>query len=315
MSERIQRSLDIKSHEAKLFRCIKENKIIFKKWADIKNSLHSSINELEVMNKVNLGLHETLTKLLVQYDEKEELLRSKEQEIISEIEWRISEINLTLNKYADYLENIKNDLNIGYNRISKINNFKTPYVRKQEKIIKAMQEIKILSVEIEKMIKNPECYIEEKEDEPIKTESVSKNKNNQNENTLSVFIPKKEKTNPVDTIYSGESLETCESISSTKECFATLKPDGNFVLYHTLKNGVTELWSTKTSSIDAQKLTLGKDGNLVLTDVNGNTVWETKTSNIGEPPYRLTMQSDGNLVIYDKNYEPTWATNTYSKTK
>ena len=115
-----------------------------------------------------------------------------------------------------------------------------------------------------------------------------------------------------DTIYSGESLEKNESLLSTTECFATLKPDGNFVLYFTFESGVTEIWSTKTSSTDAEKLTLNNDGNLVLTDVNGNTVWATKTSNIGEPPYRLTMQSDGNLVVYDKNYEPTWATNTDS---
>ena len=52
------------------------------------------------------------------------------------------------------------------------------------------------------------------------------------------------------------------------------------------------------------------DGNLVLNDKNGEMVWETKTSNKGETPYRLVMQSDGNLTIIDRHSKTIWCTST-----
>ena len=185
--------------------------------------------------------------------------------------------------------------------------------------------MKILSYKIDNLIKSSEFKVEfDDEFEDFCKDLVIQSQNFKNAiSSMVIQCDENQKAIELraalaisDTIYSGQSLETYESLLSTTECFATIKPDGNFVLYHTLINGVTEIWSSNTSSSTAQKpfkLTLNNDGNLVLNDVIGKTVWETKTSNKGKAPYRLTMQSDGNLVLYDSNYKATWFTDARGK--
>ena len=77
---KIQRSLDFISNEAKLLSSIKENNIISKRWPKIKDSLSNSIKELEVINRVNSDLHETLKNTLVENNKKETQLRSEADE-------------------------------------------------------------------------------------------------------------------------------------------------------------------------------------------------------------------------------------------
>ena len=121
-----------------------------------------------------------------------------------------------------------------------------------------------------------------------------------------------------DTLYSNFTLNTGQSILASTDCYATLKPDGNFVLYHKVNETEIEKWDSKTNTSQAPKpfkLIMQTDGNLVLYDANDHAVWASNTQNRGKAPHRLVMQSDGNLVIYDKQYKATWASNTNSISK
>ncbi|KAI3917438.1 hypothetical protein MKW92_043955 [Papaver armeniacum] len=51
-------------------------------------------------------------------------------------------------------------------------------------------------------------------------------------------------------------------------------------------------------------LTFGTDGNLVLADVDGRIVWQTKTANKGVTG--ISMQRNGNLVLHDKKGRFIW---------
>ena len=116
-----------------------------------------------------------------------------------------------------------------------------------------------------------------------------------------------------DTLFADNTLYTGHSLNASTDCYATLKPDGNFVLIHTLNGTKIEKWSSKTNTSTAPKpfkLTMQTDGNLVLYDVNGHAVWASDTQNSGEAPRRLVMQLDGNLAIKDKNCKTTWCTGT-----
>lgn len=57
-------------------------------------------------------------------------------------------------------------------------------------------------------------------------------------------------------------------------------------------------------------LKLENDGNLVLYNPKGQSVWSTNSQNKGTGPYIHVMQPDGNFVIYDVNKKPVWASNT-----
>ncbi|KAI3968921.1 hypothetical protein MKX01_034065 [Papaver californicum] len=51
-------------------------------------------------------------------------------------------------------------------------------------------------------------------------------------------------------------------------------------------------------------LTFGTDGNLVLADVDGRIVWQTKTANKGVTG--MSMQRNGNFVLHDKKGKFIW---------
>ncbi|KAI3927510.1 hypothetical protein MKW92_002403 [Papaver armeniacum] len=56
-------------------------------------------------------------------------------------------------------------------------------------------------------------------------------------------------------------------------------------------------------------LTFGRDGNLVLADVDGRVVWQTNTANKGV--IDISMQPNGNLVLLDKNGKFVWQSFDY----
>ena len=58
------------------------------------------------------------------------------------------------------------------------------------------------------------------------------------------------------------------------------------------------------------RLTLQRDGNLVIYTGLGEFVWASGTDLKGVPPYILTLQKDRNLVLYDGTRKPLWASNT-----
>ncbi|KAI3875534.1 hypothetical protein MKX03_027731 [Papaver bracteatum] len=56
-------------------------------------------------------------------------------------------------------------------------------------------------------------------------------------------------------------------------------------------------------------LTFGRDGNLVLADVDGRVVWQTNTANKGVTD--ISMQPNGNLVLLDKKGKFVWQSFDY----
>jgi len=60
------------------------------------------------------------------------------------------------------------------------------------------------------------------------------------------------------------------------------------------------------------KLDVHDDGNVVLSDIStGKVLWASNTAGVnGVAPYRLTMQKNGNLVLLDSQSQIFWATNT-----
>lgn len=60
---------------------------------------------------------------------------------------------------------------------------------------------------------------------------------------------------------------------------------------------------------EGASLLLGKDGNLVLADVDGRVVWQTNTANKGV--VGLKMLDNGNLVLYDAKNDFIWQSFDY----
>lgn len=56
------------------------------------------------------------------------------------------------------------------------------------------------------------------------------------------------------------------------------------------------------------RLTMGSDGNLVLSTQDGTVMWNTGTA--GSDVQRLDVQSDGNAVLYNVSNNPRWSTGT-----
>jgi hypothetical protein len=81
-----------------------------------------------------------------------------------------------------------------------------------------------------------------------------------------------------------------------------------------LKDGVATLysnnqvvWYTKTAGSNANRLAMQEDGNLVLY-ADSIYIWDTQTA-VTPPaaPYTLEVQDDGNLVIHDSNGDTIWS--------
>lgn len=85
-----------------------------------------------------------------------------------------------------------------------------------------------------------------------------------------------------------------------------LQGDGNVVLYKRGRSAA--LWESDTSG--GAWWVNQTDGNVVLYDVAGKPLWESRTWSAG--PCRLILQNDGNLVLYRlSDGKPVWHTNTW----
>jgi hypothetical protein len=103
---------------------------------------------------------------------------------------------------------------------------------------------------------------------------------------------------------SGESLAVGKSINSCDGKYKfTLEPSGSAVLY----SGSDVLWSTKPNGKAAKNITLETNGNFVIRDTNGGTIWMTTKAGT---PGAFRVQKDGNLVIYDVSGRVIWASGT-----
>ena len=103
----------------------------------------------------------------------------------------------------------------------------------------------------------------------------------------------------------GSSLAPGEALSSPdgRQSLVVLD-DGDVAL---LGPDAATRWSTGTDA-PGSTLTLGEDGNLVVTDADGNRTWRSRTA--GHPGATLVLQDDGDLVLYDLAGAVVWSTGT-----
>lgn len=66
------------------------------------------------------------------------------------------------------------------------------------------------------------------------------------------------------------------------------------------------VWTANMNDLVTENSTLNltDDGNLVIFNANGSSVWSTNTSGRGVVGFEL--RNDGNLVLYDENYKTVW---------
>jgi len=83
--------------------------------------------------------------------------------------------------------------------------------------------------------------------------------------------------------------------------------DGNFVLSDS--TGFT-IWTAATNDTGAVEIVVQKDNNVVIYDGQQRPQWSSDTAGNGEGAARLTLQNDGNLVLKDGVDSVLWATNT-----
>jgi hypothetical protein len=109
-----------------------------------------------------------------------------------------------------------------------------------------------------------------------------------------------------DTLNSGERLNPNEYLLSANGSYRLyLQGDGNVVLRNAAGSS---LWSSATHGKSGTRLTMQGDGNLVLYTSSGTAVWSTKTN--GKGANRAVLQDDGNFVLYTSANNLVWATNT-----
>lgn len=109
-----------------------------------------------------------------------------------------------------------------------------------------------------------------------------------------------------DVLYAGERLYANEYLLSTDGNYRfILQGDGNLVLRNA---GGSSLWSSGTHGKGGVRLSMQGDGNLVLYTSSNAAVWSSRTNGTGAN--RLTMRNDGNAVLYTAANASVWSTNT-----
>ncbi|MFI6775358.1 LysM peptidoglycan-binding domain-containing protein [Nocardia sp. NPDC050412] len=106
-----------------------------------------------------------------------------------------------------------------------------------------------------------------------------------------------------DTLRVGEELGLGQTLVGGAYTL-TLQPDGNLVLSEPDGNVV---WSTLTHDQGVERAVLQEDGNFVLYKGEG-AAWATETN--GREADRLTVQADRNVVLYGKDGSALWASDT-----
>jgi hypothetical protein len=84
---------------------------------------------------------------------------------------------------------------------------------------------------------------------------------------------------------------------------------GNFEVRNPAR---TVVWESRTGGVEATKLVLQPNGNLVIC-ASGNPAPLWQTNSAGNPGAFVAFQQDGNFVLYDKDAHPLWASDTVGK--
>lgn len=115
-----------------------------------------------------------------------------------------------------------------------------------------------------------------------------------------------------DTVATNEMVHVGDvRMSQSGELSMVLGKDGNLVLTGRGKM----LWATGTTGKPAVSWKQNWDGNLLLLDANGHTVWQNAAGSSKNKDCIFVLQDDGNAVTYShKQVKPgnsVWSTNTF----
>ncbi|KAJ3381863.1 hypothetical protein HDU80_001672 [Chytriomyces hyalinus] len=102
----------------------------------------------------------------------------------------------------------------------------------------------------------------------------------------------------------GGLIRTCQSMQAG-DYRVTMQDDGNFVLYRMSDD--QPQWDTASPGTYGKYFVYQYDGNVVLYDNTGASLWSTDTSKV--PSSDLCIQPDGNFVLYDRK-TPVWDSGT-----
>jgi hypothetical protein len=109
-----------------------------------------------------------------------------------------------------------------------------------------------------------------------------------------------------DTLLANERLTSNQYLESANGQYRFwLQGDGNLVLRNAAG---TSLWSSGTHGKGGVTLNMQGDGNLVLRNSSRSSVWSTKTN--GKGVNRATLQDNGNFVLLTSSSTVVWQTNT-----
>lgn len=106
---------------------------------------------------------------------------------------------------------------------------------------------------------------------------------------------------PDEAIFPGRHQVSCDGRFKL-----TLQRDGNLVL--TVAATGQPLWASGTTGRRSAVALMQRDGNFVVYDSAGRPVWDSATG--GRSGAHLAVQDDGNVVIYTRANEVLWATHT-----
>lgn len=102
-------------------------------------------------------------------------------------------------------------------------------------------------------------------------------------------------------LHANELLFTNQTLTSVNgDYILMLQADGDMVLYEKVHNEdgsivLDQTWTTGTIGLNAFYAVMQEDGDFVLSDPQGVTLWHSDTD--GRPGSFLQLQDDGNLVI------------------
>ncbi|MBL1075435.1 LysM peptidoglycan-binding domain-containing protein [Nocardia sp. 2] len=107
-----------------------------------------------------------------------------------------------------------------------------------------------------------------------------------------------------DSLKVGEQLGLGEALQGGAYSL-TLQDDGNLVLSEPDGNVV---WSTLTHGQGVNRAVLQDDGNFVVYKGDGSAAWSTETN--GKSADRLVVQADRNVVLYGSDGSALWSSGT-----
>lgn len=80
---------------------------------------------------------------------------------------------------------------------------------------------------------------------------------------------------------------------SVSVCLLFLQPDGNLAVY-----GWKSVWTSDTAGIDAYRLCMQNDCNLVMYNKSGQAIWQSNSARGSGKMCRLCLTDEGKLQVY-----------------